>query len=355
MSMKILANTLHILNNIDETIEQKDIRGLFNQFIVETIEFISINKTVRLYQIREDNTQVINSINAIVKEIIKDNKKDEVINSNFNKNANRLLAKEMEAQNTVDKLKTRIQKGSLIQSVLYDENTEEYIFLIAKIENKVFYDDTTLDKHYGIEGENGKLWKSCLFRISIEENNELCISEIRVFSNTGAKYWTDGFLEIDPITRDDQNTKRAFEQIDKALSANIKKSSPQDFVCLRNGLVTYFRSQDFFDYDNMMENLFNNYRPENIIEEVYGNFVSSLRELPEKKKFERQFNVIQKEVTARIKKVYNINTGIQLNITDSIEDLRNTLRSYEENGQKYLSIKIKDTEENNKEIYEAFL
>lgn len=354
--MKILDNTLHILNNIEETIEKKDIKGLFNQFITETIDFISKNKTVRLYQIREDNTQVVNSINAIIKEIVKgDSKLEEVIESNFNKNANRLLEKEIEAQNTVDRLKTTIQKGSLIQSVLYDENTEEYVFLIAKIENKVFYDDATLDKHYGIEGENGKLWKSCLFRIAIEENNEISISEIRVFSNTGAKYWTNGFLELDPITNDDQNTKRAFEQIDKALSAYIKKSSPQDFIYLRNGLVTYFRNQDFFDYDNMMENLFDDYIPENIQKEVYRDFVSILKELPEKKKFERQFNVIQKEVTARIKKVYNINTGIQLNITDSIEDLKNTLKSYEKDGQKYLSIKIKDTEENNREIYEAFL
>ncbi len=128
--MKILANTFYILNNIEETIEKKDIKGLFNQFITDTIDFISRNKTVRLYQIREANTQVVNSINAIIKEIVKSNSKlEEVIESNFNKNANRLLAKEIEAQNVVDRLKTTIQKGSLIQSVLYDENTEEYYII----------------------------------------------------------------------------------------------------------------------------------------------------------------------------------------------------------------------------------
>jgi hypothetical protein len=130
MPMKILANTFYILNNIEETIEKKDIKGLFNQFITDTIDFISRNKTVRLYQIREANTQVVNSINAIIKEIVKSNSKlEEVIESNFNKNANRLLAKEIEAQNVVDRLKTTIQKGSLIQSVLYDENTEEYYII----------------------------------------------------------------------------------------------------------------------------------------------------------------------------------------------------------------------------------
>ena len=130
MPMKILANTFYILNNIEETIEKKDIKGLFNQFITDTIDFISRNKTVRLYQIREANTQVVNSINAIIKEIVKSNSKlEEVIESNFNKNAYMLLAKEFEAQNVVDRLKTTIQKGSLIQSVLYDENTEEYYII----------------------------------------------------------------------------------------------------------------------------------------------------------------------------------------------------------------------------------
>lgn len=356
MAIKILNKTLHILNNEEETVEEKEIQALFNGFINQVIEFININKTVRLYSEREENTQVINSICSIISEVRKgENGNKATILSNFDSNARRLQREEIIAQDSISRLGKVIKRGSLIQAVLFDEETEEYNFLLAKIENKIFYEETTLNRYSGIDGENNKLWKSCLFNIIIDEQGSIDISDARVFSDNGAKYWTDRFLELDPITQDDKNTRKAFEQIDKALAANIKPISPKDFWLLRNGLISYFKNQDFFDYDNMMENLFNNYKPEQIEQDIYMNILPIFEELPYKKKFERQFHVIQKEVTARVKKVYNINTGIELNFIGEIEDLKNTIKSYEQNGQKYLSIKIKETEENNNDLYNAFL
>lgn len=354
--MKILDRTLHIINNEEETVEEKDIQLLFDTFIRQVIEFINVNKTVRLYSKREDNTQVINSICSIISEIRKGNSGNKTtILSNFDSNARRLQREEIQAQDAINRLGKIIKKGSLIQAVLFDEETEEYNFLLAKIENKIFYEEITLNKYSGIDGENNKLWKSCLFNISIDEEGNIDVSKARVFSDNGAKYWTDRFLELDPETQDDKNTRRAFEQIDKALAAHIKPIAPKDFWLLRNGLVTYFRNQDFFDYDNMMESLFNNYKPEQMEEYIYKDIVPIFENLPANKKFERQFHVVSKELKARVKKVYNINTGIELNFTWEIEDLKNMVKSYERNGQKYLSIKIKETEENNKELYNAFL
>lgn len=356
MSTKILTKTLHILNNEEETVQEKNIQSLFDTFINQVIEFININKTVRFYTKREKNTQVINSVCSIISEIRKGESRNRTtISNNLDGNARRLQREEINAQDSISRLGKIIKKGSLIQAVLFDEETEEYNFLIAKIENKVFYEETTLNKCFGIDGENNKLWKSCLFSISIDEQGNIDVSDAKVFSDNGAKYWTDKFLELDPMSQDDKNTKKAFEQIDKALAAHIKPISPKDFWLLRNGLITYFRNQEFFDYDNMMENLFNNYKPEKIEETVYKEIIPIFENLPDKKKFERQFHVVPKELKARVKKVYNINTGIELNFTWEIEDLKNTIKSYEENGQKYLSIKIKETEENNKELYDAFL
>lgn len=57
--------------------------------------------------------------------------------------------------------------------------------------------------------------------------------------------------------------------------------------------------------------------------------VADIREkilqLPEKKGFDRQFNSAPKTINARIRKTYEVNDGIQLKITDAIENLNETI------------------------------
>lgn len=56
--------------------------------------------------------------------------------------AQRLLLKEREAQTTVVHMNTNVQKGSLIQALLYDEDKDKYTYLLAKVEHTDFVDDS---------------------------------------------------------------------------------------------------------------------------------------------------------------------------------------------------------------------
>ena len=49
--------------------------------------------------------------------------------------ANRLLLKEQEAQTSVARMNTNVQKGSLIQALMYNEEKDEHIYLLAKVEH----------------------------------------------------------------------------------------------------------------------------------------------------------------------------------------------------------------------------
>lgn len=352
MAIKILNKALHILKNEREEVEKKEIPVQFDNFICEVIEFINKNQNVRLYEVRDYNLQVVETVLNIVNSYIEDAK---VSDDEYDKNAKKLIMEENIAQRKIERLNKTIKKGSLFQAVILNEEEGHYGFLIAKIENKIFYDENTLDIHSGIDGENNKLWKSCLFKLEKNEDNQLDITEIKIYSDNGAKYWWDTFLELEPTSNDEKNTKDVFESVDKLLASKLKTISEQDYFTLRNSMTGHFRSKDFFDYQEMINTVFANYEPEKINKEIYDEILKKMKELPEKKGFDSQFSVVKKVVTNKIKRVYNINTGIQLNVVDYIENLKDTIKSYEEDGQKYLKIKIKEEDEKNNELYKTFL
>jgi len=75
-----------------------------------------------------------------------------------------------------------------------------------------------------------------------------------------------------------------------------------------------------------------------------------LLELPQKKKFDSQFNAINSAINARIiKKIYNINDGIDLKVTSGIGDLPGTIRAIVENGVRYIKVRT-----NNEATFNSF-
>ena len=182
-----------------------------------------------------------------------------------------------------------------------------------------------------------KLWKSCIFEI---DNLNADSYSAKVYSNTVAKYWYDNFLELDQIVSDETNTDKAFRAIDSALNRNVKNIAPRDHTLLRNSLIAYFKSNDYIDYDTMIQNTLESYHPVELDQEKMEKVIEKIRELPEKYKFDKQFNTVSSVINARIRKVYDVCQGVQLKITDAIDDFGDTIKAYREpDGNRYIRIK----------------
>lgn len=70
------------------------------------------------------------------------------------------------------------------------------------------------------------------------------------------------------------------------------------------------------------------------------NVIEKLRELPQKYNFDKQFNTVSSAINARIRKVYDICHGVQLKITDYIDDFNDTIKAYRDSdGNRYIRIK----------------
>ena len=102
------------------------------------------------------------------------------------------------------------------------------------------------------------------------------------------------------------NTDRAFRAVDLVLNKNLKKIAPRDYTVTRNAVISYFKSSEQIDYDQMVNQLFENYVPVELEPEKKKKLIEKLLKLPEEKNFDRQFNVVNSVIKAKIKKTYDV-------------------------------------------------
>jgi len=349
--MTIIHKSIRIINYETQQVTARETPEAFDAYVAELINHISDNTSVREYKTRSNSTQVIGCILALCA-----NQNDEgLVSGKMDAMANRLLLNEIEAQGKIRRTNTIVQRGSLIQALLFDEAMEKYVYLLAKVEHTEWVDDSDFIFKTGFSKDKKTMWKSCLFDLSDLAADEF---HARIYSDTKAQYWSNGFLELDEMTNDELNTQRAFRAIDATLGHGFRGVTRPDHTIIRNHFIGYFKNNEYVDYPTMVNSILENYQPVDTDlnpEEVQAmsERVQAIRvrllEQPEKKKFDSQFNAVNSAINARIRRVYPINDGIDLKVTRDINDLSATIQSVEENGIRYIKVRT-----NNDDTYRRF-
>lgn len=294
--MEIILQTVRIIDYENNQVYTRDVPENFSEYVAQLITYINGNSTVRKYKTRSIDTEVVSCILDIIDK--GEENKNFVINK-INQIANRLLQKEVEAQNRIAQLNRNVQRGSLIQALLYHADVNKYTYLLAKVEHSDFVDDSDFSFKCGFSKDQEKMWKSCIFDI-----DNLSATEIhsKIYSNTKAKYWHNDFLELDELESDERNTDLAFRAIDSTLSRNIKNKAPKDYTIIRNSIISYFKTNQHIDYDIMVQTTLEPYVPVELEEEKMQTFIDKIKLLPDKQSFDRQFNSVHKIINSKIKK-----------------------------------------------------
>lgn len=333
--MEIIAKSVHIIDYEDDAISAISPPEAFEEYVSALITEISADKNIREYQTVSKTSEVIACILHIQKHLAPDKKFEEQLDAI----AYRLLRKEKDAQQRIEQLPVRVQKGSLIQALLH-EDSGNFSYLLAKVEHTSFVDDLDFSFKTGFSKDKKTIWKTCVFDLSNIEADQI---SAHIYSNTRAKYWSDDFLELVPIKSDEENTRVAFKAIDIALNNIIKNNAPYDHTILRNSFICYFKTHTHMNYDAMLEDIILPYTPFQLASDKFERFKEALNELPEKRNFDRQFTPIAKEITGRIKKVFPIREGIELSIKDGISNLERVITAdHDHDGSPYLKILIDD-------------
>lgn len=341
--MEILSKAIRIIDYENEKVYSRSVPDSFNEYIDELISHVKNNETVRQFNTSSRDTEVINCILQIANQ----QENNELFLEKVEVISNRLLKKEIHAQKRVSQMNTNVQKGSLIQALLYNEEKDELFYLLAKVEHSNFVDDFDLSFKSGFSKDKKAYWKTCLYNLSDLDST---VFYAKVYSNNVAKYWSVDFLELLEKLNDENNTSLAFKNIDTVLNQNIRKAYPRDHTLIRNSLILYFKNNEHIDYSKLIENVFENYTPLDIDLNKYTELIQKVVTLPEKHEFDLQFNSIPSIINAKIKKIYDINDGIQLKINDGIVNLSEKIKTQRQvDGKRFLII-----ETNNDDLYNRF-
>lgn len=336
--MKIINSSIRIIDYVSENVYNRETPDAFNEYIAELINHINNNKYVRAYKTTSNSTEVISCVLEVLK-----NRDDAFLFSTKNDLiANRMLRKEKEAQSHVARMNINVRKGSLIQALLYDEEEDRFQYLIAKVEHSDFVDDSDYSFKTGFSKDKKTIWKSCLIDLF---NPDAETFDVKIYSDTKAKYWSIDFLELEELISDETNTVNTFKAIESFLNRNVKRASKQDYSVIRNAFIQYLKSNDHIDYKTMVDTVLKDYYSSELDKTSIDDYRNRLYELPKKKNFDYQFNSIPSAINARIRKTYKVTTGIEVKITDSIPNIKETIRAFQaDDGNRYLQIKTTDSD-----------
>jgi hypothetical protein len=341
---KRIFDAMYHIDLVNNSIVQKEVgAGDLDEYIIELLDTIVNLPDNRFFGFESENTEVRTLLEKLIEE--KNESGDEAnylpISDDI---ANRLLRKEVEAQDKYLHI-TKIQKGSLIQSLV--EYQERLYFLISKVEHESFLNTEDLVRQIGLPYEK-KALKTCLIRFTEDDD----VESIIVSDTNGriSQYWVKDFLELEEKNSNEKNTSNAFNAIDLVLTRQLKKQSPSDYSMLRNNLIGYFRTQQDFSFDQMLNSVFGEYEPENPETVNMSRIKETVNKLPDQVGFDKSFSIISKEISARIRKVVKISDKIELKLKDHISQLRKIIKSeVTPDGQKVIIIKTE-----NEEAYEMF-
>ncbi|MGE1152451.1 hypothetical protein [Pseudomonas kitaguniensis] len=244
--------------------------------------------------------------------------------------AERLHRVERTTQEKLQKI-TTLRKGSLLQSHI-ELNGEIYI-LYFKIDHAGFLDEN-FDWKVGLP-EKQIAQKSAILKIGEDIIEQIWVGD----SNAKiSEYWWHDFLELVPLSSPETNTKSAFAAVEKLLISAVKRVSNSDYWTLRNALVSYFRTNQNFQIQALIDHAFTSYTPDNS-EVNMQKIITDLNALPAKAKFDPQFEIASNIIKAKIKKQINLAENLELRITGEIKNHDETFDTGEDtDGRKFLKI-----------------
>lgn len=269
----------------------------------------------RTFLLNSPHTEVISIANAIISSS-EDIQAAQLI-------ANRLLRAEIDTQEQINRLGKKLHEGLLIVSHITDRGVEK--FIICKAETLSFIERESFKQKNGFPLKK-KIFKSA--QLIYDENKSLDQILVDDIGESIPKYWWDDFLEVKKQWADEENTKKAFSMIENKVLNKIKQESKADYWSLRNTTIHYFRSNEEFEMERYIETCINPYTPEK--EDLDMNkYINTLKELPEKHKFDSKFSLVKKIITAKIRSIVKLNEDIDLllkrevNVGDTIQRMEN--------------------------------
>lgn len=312
------------VENQTVTLEQFQENDNLNLYVMDLLQKVTDEIGDREYKFQEGARTIQGALTKIINE--------EEIEDACQLIAKRLLQEETTAQERYGHLHD-IQKGMLIISHVKMTGVESKI-IISKADYNTF-----LEEMSG-EIKSGLPLKKKIFKSFIANLTNGVISKIVTYDVNAkvSKYWWQEFLELSVVVKDEENTIRAFNAIEKSILEPLKKKSKSDYLHLWNATVAYFRGEGEFLLSHYRDNVLGVYVPYKSDVKI-EDLKKKCNELPGKFEFDHRFEKTPNAVNKRFKKTIELSNAIDLVIKHDIANLSGTFKPKIEGGRKYIMIR----------------
>lgn len=327
MSVKIQHFSAHPIDrNLDQILKETVPKGAnLDRYIASLVDLTTKEEDTRQFLFAHPTTEVRAAITRI--------RAAQDFDAAAETIAARLHRVEKSIADKVEHLRG-MQNGILLQS-LFERDTESGI-LIAKVDWARFIAKGSYRDSEGIDYKP-RLLKACLILFSSGDT----ISDVQIADTnaTLSAFWWKDFLELTENRTDDSNTKAVFATFDTFLGHKLRSKHPADYIYLFNHMLGTFKRTHRFSFKSFVNHIFDGYQPQDSKLDIQKIKQEALR-LIDSKKFDGTFNLNPSVINKRFKKTYQLTDEIELQISDSIENLAATVYGLDlEDGTKGVFVK----------------
>lgn len=317
-----IEQSLDTIDSVDLTQHYDDIEPIVQSILDEILS----GKNKRACLIPSDSTFLSGIIEGIENESI------EIQRSAATMSAERLLRKEKDAQEQYGSI-TQIPKGSLFHLLV--EQDDKMYFIITKTDHDKFLDEKELLTRRGIP-LNKKTYKSFYCNIV---DGQLINGFIYDSSGRSARYWWEGYLDVQLCNSDAKNTELVLNYLINNVISSIKVKSPDDYRVLRDNTIYYFRSHQEFNLSAYLNNVWEHYSP--LLEDLsLERSKEKVRNMSENKKFDTSFSIIPASINRRVKRSIQLAPKLKLQLDDmNFEEEKDVIFAYANEHGKWIRIK----------------
>lgn len=336
--MDVLYYQLLKIDNEDDSVSVENFANAqnINDYIMDLITICSGNAGDREYTF---DPTLSTTKNHIINFIENEGNRYDVCNAL----AQKLLAVEKETQQRIAHLNHEIPKGILLLG--YTKMTDfEYKVIITKADYTEFLEELSGEKKSGLPTKK-KIFKSFILNVTFDGNGNYSIGRIITYdanTSTKAVYWWKTFLELNELRDDKKNTITAYQAIKTEILEPIRKKHKQDYLCLRNLTIAYFRSDGEFNLDHYKDSIIGSYNPFDVNLSI-DTLKTKISSLPQKHNFDNVFNKTPNEIKDKFKDVITLTPEIDLKIKHDILNIDRIIKAEEDReGNKYIMIRSEE-------------
>lgn len=317
-----IEQSLNTIDAVDLTEHYSDIEPIVQSILNE----IFSGKNKRACLIPPDNRLLSAIVEGIENDIV------EIQNSSVTISAERLLRKEKDAQELYGSI-TQIPKGSLFHLLVEDDG--KTYFIITKTDHDKFLDERELLTRRGIP-LNKKTYKSFFCEIV---DNQLINAFIYDPSGRSARYWWEGYLDVQLCNSDAKNTEKVLTHFIDKIIFSVKVKSPDDYRVLRDNTIYYFRSHEEFNLSEYLQHVWEHYTP--ILEGLsLDRCKDKVNKMSENKNFDTSFSIIPASINRRVKRNIPLSPKLKLQIDDmSFQEEKSLIIPLKNEDGKWIQIK----------------